>query len=57
MVVAIVLTYAFVLIFTRLCQVLNLNPTYILIAEVIFSNIGGAATGWFMRIVERANSL
>ncbi|XP_015779517.1 PREDICTED: P protein-like [Acropora digitifera] len=27
-----------------LCQVLNLNPTYILIAEIIFSNIGGAAT-------------
>ncbi|XP_022795377.1 P protein-like isoform X1 [Stylophora pistillata] len=27
-----------------LCQVLNLNPTYILIAEVIFSNIGGTAT-------------
>ena len=24
---------------------LNLNPTYILIAEVIFSNIGGTATG------------
>lgn len=42
----------FFLIFTRLCQVLNLNPTYILIAEIIFSNIGGAATGWFLRIVE-----
>lgn len=27
-----------------LCQVLNLNPTPILIAEVIFSNIGGTAT-------------
>lgn len=27
-----------------LSQVLNLNPTYILIAEVIFSNIGGTAT-------------
>ncbi|XP_068695675.1 P protein-like isoform X1 [Montipora foliosa] len=27
-----------------LCQVLNLNPTYILIAEVIFANIGGTAT-------------
>ena len=24
---------------------LNLQPTYVLIAEVIFSNIGGAATG------------
>ena len=32
-------------LFTRLCQVLNLNPTPILIAEVIFSNIGGTATG------------
>lgn len=31
--------------FTRLCQVLNLNPTPILIAEVVFSNIGGTATG------------
>ena len=36
---------------------LNLNPTYVLIAEVIFSNIGGAATGWFVRMVESANSL
>ncbi|XP_020604072.1 P protein-like isoform X3 [Orbicella faveolata] len=27
-----------------LCQVLNLNPTPVLIAEVIFSNIGGTAT-------------
>lgn len=29
----------------RLCQVLDLDPTPILIAEVLFSNIGGAATG------------
>ncbi|XP_062513891.1 P protein-like [Corticium candelabrum] len=28
----------------RLCQVLNLEPTNILIAEVLFSNIGGTAT-------------
>ncbi len=28
----------------RLCQVLNLDPRPILIAEVIFSNIGGTAT-------------
>jgi Na+/H+ antiporter NhaD/arsenite permease-like protein len=28
----------------RLCQVLNLEPTNILIAEVMFSNIGGTAT-------------
>ncbi len=29
----------------RLCQVLNLDPIPILIAEVLFSNIGGTATG------------
>uniref|UniRef100_UPI00358FEFAA P protein isoform X2 n=2 Tax=Myxine glutinosa TaxID=7769 RepID=UPI00358FEFAA len=28
----------------RLCEVLNLEPRYILIAEVLFTNIGGAAT-------------
>ncbi|XP_064618638.1 P protein-like [Lineus longissimus] len=28
----------------RLCEVLNLDPRYVLIAEVIFSNVGGAAT-------------
>ena len=28
----------------RLSQVLNLDPRYVLIAEVIFSNIGGTAT-------------
>ncbi|CAC5387227.1 P protein [Mytilus coruscus] len=29
----------------RLCEVLNLDPKKILIAEVLFSNIGGTATG------------
>ncbi|XP_070799424.1 P protein [Pituophis catenifer annectens] len=37
-----------VLLFTpvtiRLCEVLNLDPRHVLIAEVIFTNIGGAAT-------------
>ena len=28
----------------RLCQVLNLDPRPVLIAEVVFSNIGGTAT-------------
>jgi len=28
----------------RLCQVLNLDPRYVLIAEVVFSNIGGTGT-------------
>ena len=28
----------------RLCQVLNLDPRPILIAEVVFSNVGGTAT-------------
>eukprot|EP00117_Sycon_ciliatum_P019640 scpid40150/ scgid6202/ P protein; Melanocyte-specific transporter protein; Pink-eyed dilution protein homolog len=28
----------------RLCQVLNLDPTRVLMAEVVFSNIGGTAT-------------
>lgn len=28
----------------RLCQVLNLDPHPVLIAEVVFSNIGGTAT-------------
>ncbi|RLW07719.1 hypothetical protein DV515_00003810, partial [Chloebia gouldiae] len=28
----------------RLCEVLNLDPKHVLIAEVIFTNIGGAAT-------------
>ena len=28
----------------RLCEVLNLEPRVILIAEVLFSNIGGTAT-------------
>ncbi|XP_051882475.1 P protein [Pristis pectinata] len=36
------------LIFTpvtiRLCEVLNLDPRHVLIAEVVFTNIGGAAT-------------
>lgn len=30
--------------FCRLCEVLNLDPRHVLIAEVIFTNIGGAAT-------------
>ena len=30
--------------FARLCQVLNLDPRYVLIAEVLFSNIGGTGT-------------
>lgn len=30
--------------FRRLCEVLNLDPRHVLIAEVIFTNIGGAAT-------------
>lgn len=29
---------------SRLCEVLNLDPRHVLIAEVIFTNIGGAAT-------------
>ena len=29
----------------RLCQILNLDPRPVLIAEVLFSNIGGTATG------------
>ncbi|XP_054998718.1 P protein [Sorex araneus] len=28
----------------RLCEVLNLDPRHVLVAEVIFTNIGGAAT-------------
>ena len=28
----------------RLCQVLNVDPLPVLIAEVVFSNIGGTAT-------------
>ncbi|XP_078737261.1 P protein [Lampetra fluviatilis] len=28
----------------RLCEVVNLDPRYVLIAEVLFTNIGGAAT-------------
>lgn len=32
-------------LFLRLCEVLNLDPRVILIAEVLFSNIGGTATG------------
>ena len=28
----------------RLCEVLDLDPKYVLIAEVLFSNIGGTAT-------------
>ena len=28
----------------RLCQVLNVDPLPVLIAEVMFSNIGGTAT-------------
>ena len=28
----------------RLCQVLNIDPRYVLIAEVMFSNIGGTGT-------------
>lgn len=31
-------------IHNRLCEVLNLDPRQVLIAEVIFTNIGGAAT-------------
>lgn len=34
----------FSLWFLRLCEVLNLDPRHVLIAEVIFTNIGGAAT-------------
>lgn len=30
--------------FCRLCQVLNLDPRPVLIAEVVFSNVGGTAT-------------
>ncbi|NWH75388.1 P protein, partial [Piaya cayana] len=37
-----------ILLFTpvtiRLCEVLNLDPRHVLIAEIIFTNIGGAAT-------------
>lgn len=32
------------LCWSRLCQVLNLDPRPVLIAEVVFSNIGGTAT-------------
>ena len=32
----------------RLCEVLNLDPKNVLIAEVLFSNIGGTATGEWM---------
>lgn len=31
--------------FSRLCEVLNLDPKKVLIAEVLFSNVGGSATG------------
>lgn len=31
-------------LFGRLCEALNLDPRQVLIAEVIFTNIGGAAT-------------
>lgn len=34
----------FKIIINSLCQVLNLDPRPILIAEVVFSNIGGTAT-------------
>ena len=34
-------------LYNRLCQVLNLDPKPILIAEVVFSNIGGTATGTY----------
>ena len=36
-------------VLSRLSQVLNLDPRPVLIAEVVFSNIGGTATGdWKM---------
>lgn len=31
-------------VYCRLCEVLNLDPRRVLVAEVIFTNIGGAAT-------------
>lgn len=36
--------FSFSSIHDRLCEVLNLDPRQVLIAEVIFTNIGGAAT-------------
>ena len=36
--------FSFSFIYDRLCEVLNLDPRQVLIAEVIFTNIGGAAT-------------
>ena len=37
--------FLFVLVYVyRLCQVLNVDPLPVLIAEVVFSNIGGTAT-------------
>lgn len=35
---------ALVFLCDRLCEALNLDPRQVLIAEVIFTNIGGAAT-------------
>jgi len=35
----------YLICYFRLCEVLNLDPKKILIAEVLFSNIGGTATG------------
>ncbi len=31
-------------VFSRLCEALGLDPKHVLIAEVLFSNIGGTAT-------------
>ena len=32
------------MLFCRLCEVLQLDPKHVLIAEVMFSNIGGTST-------------
>ena len=34
----------FLFVLFRLCEVLEIDPKYVLIAEVMFSNIGGTAT-------------
>ena len=36
--------YVICIVIHRLCEVLNLDPRPVLIAEVVFSNIGGTAT-------------
>ena len=33
------------IVFFRLCEVLDIDPKHVMIAEVVFSNIGGTATG------------